>query len=321
MESFVIGQYIKGNSWIYRIDPRVKIISLVLLIVITFLMPNLISIGCLLLGLTVLIITTRIPLLKMLSGLKTLLFLLAFTFVIQISSERDGVLLLSLPMNFGLITLLISIALFLIWLFTQKWVPFRFLYLLGMVILAFVGQYFITKGIIFSSYNIEIFSSGLEKASYVFLRIVIVVLLSSMLTFSTSSTDLNNGLESVMKPLKFIHVPVSEISMMISLTLRFIPTLLSETNKIMKAQASRGVDFNESKLHEKIMQVISLLIPMFVISFQRAEDLANAMEARGYVIGAKRTKIDEMKIRFLDIATLVIVNTGLIILIFINVIA
>jgi len=87
---------------------------------------------------------------------------------------------------------------------------------------------------------------------------------------------------------------------MVSLTLRYIPTLLIETDKIMKAQASRGVDFKEASLKDKVTQVISLLIPVFVISFKRAEDLANAMEVRGYVIGQKRTKIDILKIKLTD---------------------
>ena len=88
--------------------------------------------------------------------------------------------------------------------------------------------------------------------------------------------------------------------MLVSLTLRFIPTLLMESKKIMNAQASRGVDFQEGKLKDKVVQIISLLIPMFVISFKRAEDLSNAMETRGYIIGAKRTKLDELKLRWRD---------------------
>jgi energy-coupling factor transport system permease protein len=94
---------------------------------------------------------------------------------------------------------------------------------------------------------------------------------------------------------------------MFSLTLRFIPTLLIETNKIMKAQASRGIDFNEGSFVEKVRQVVTLLIPMFFISITRAEDLANAMEARGYVIGGKRTNIDELKFRWKDLIAFVVV--------------
>ena len=95
--------------------------------------------------------------------------------------------------------------------------------------------------------------------------------------------------------------------MIIAIALRFIPTLINETNKILKAQASRGVDFNEGSLKEKVTQIISLLIPMFVISFKRAEDLSNAMEARGYIIGEKRTKLDELKLKWRDYLCLIII--------------
>lgn len=320
MDNIVIGQYVKGDSWIYRMDPRVKIISLVLFIVITFLLPNLISVACLLGGLFLLILTTRIPVIKMLKGLKGLLFLLSFTFVIQIAYGRTGDLLVSLPMQFGLYNMLISVGLLLLFFLTVRFIPFKFIYFLIFVLLSFVSQYYLKEQYLFGAYNIEIFQDGLERAGFVFLRVVIIVLISSLLTFSTSSTDLNNGLESVMKPLKVIKFPVSEMAMMLSITLRFIPTLLDETNKIMKSQASRGVDFKESKLKDKVTQIVSLLVPMFVISFQRAEDLANAMESRGYVIGAKRTKLDEMKIRFLDCMALFILFLGLGLAITINVI-
>ena len=95
--------------------------------------------------------------------------------------------------------------------------------------------------------------------------------------------------------------------MMISIALRFIPTLFNETNKILKAQASRGVDFNEGKFTEQVKQIVSLLIPMFVISIKRAEDLADAMEARGYIPGEKRTKLVEMKFRLLDYISMFVV--------------
>ena len=320
MDNIVIGQYVKGDSWIYRMDPRVKIISLVLFIVITFLLPNLISVACLLGGLFLLILTTKIPVIKMLKGLKGLLFLLSFTFVIQIAYGRTGDLLVSLPMQFGLYNMLISVGLLILFFLTVRFIPFKFIYFLIFVLLSFVSQYYLKEQYLFGAYNIEIFQDGLERAGFVFLRVVIIVLISSLLTFSTSSTDLNNGLESVMKPLKVIKFPVSEMAMMLSITLRFIPTLLDETNKIMKSQASRGVDFKESKLKDKVTQIVSLLVPMFVISFQRAEDLANAMESRGYVIGAKRTKLDEMKIRFLDCMALFILFLGLGLAITINVI-
>ena len=130
-------------------------------------------------------------------------------------------------------------------------------------------------------------------------------MLTSLLTFTTMTTDINDGLEGILFPLKWVKVPVDVLTMMVSLTLRYIPTLLIETDKIMKAQASRGVDFKEASIKDKVTQVISLLIPVFVISFKRAEDLANAMEVRGYVIGQKRTKIDVLKIKITDYMSMV----------------
>jgi energy-coupling factor transport system permease protein len=151
---------------------------------------------------------------------------------------------------------------------------------------------------------VNVYSEGVIFAGFLIMRILILISLSSLLTLTTKPTDLNNGLEEVMKPLKKIKVPTEEISMMISIALRFIPTLLDEANKIMKAQASRGVDFQEGTLRQKITQIISLLIPMFIISFKRADDLANAMEARGYYPGKTRSKLVVFKYRFVDYVTL-----------------
>src|SRR5690606_12025828 len=102
-----------------------------------------------------------------------------------------------------------------------------------------------------------------------------------LLTLTTKPTDLNNGLESVLSPLEKIGLKTSILAMMISIALRFIPTLINEADRILKAQASRGVDFKEGNIGQKVVQIISLLIPMFIVSFKRAEELANAMEARG----------------------------------------
>ncbi|MBU1142629.1 MAG: energy-coupling factor transporter transmembrane protein EcfT, partial [Firmicutes bacterium] len=167
-----------------------------------------------------------------------------------------------------------------------------------------------------TSYTLNIYDEGILRAGFIFIRITNVIIMTSLLTFTTMTTDLNFGIESLLRPLKIIKVPVDVIAMMLSLTLRYIPTLLGETEKIMKAQASRGVDFKESKFKDKVIQIISLLIPVFVISFKRAEDLGNAMEVRGYVIGAKRTKIDQYRIGFSDIFSLIIVILFLVLIIY-----
>lgn len=179
------------------------------------------------------------------------------------------------------------------------------IFFLLMVFVGFSMQAFL-KYATFHQYTFQIYQGGLENTGFLIFRVMIVVMLSSLLTFTTMPTDITNGLESLLRPLKVIRFPVSEIAMMLSLTLRFIPTLLEETDKIMKAQASRGVEFSESSFKKKVTQIISLLIPIFVVSFKRAEDLANAMEARGYVVGAKRTRIDVLKMRVIDFFVLFI---------------
>lgn len=114
--------------------------------------------------------------------------------------------------------------------------------------------------------------------------------MSTLLTLTTSPLEISDAMESLLKPLKYLKVPVYEISLMLSIALRFVPTLMDETAKIMNAQRSRGVNFGEGSLVEQVKAVIPILIPLFVSSFNRAEDLATAMEARGYKGGEGRTK-------------------------------
>ena len=135
------------------------------------------------------------------------------------------------------------------------------------------------------------------------------------MNYGSYKTDLTNAIEWYLKPLEYLKIKTSIFAMMISIALRFIPTLFNETNKILKAQASRGVDFNEGKFMEQVKQIVSLLIPMFVISIKRAEDLADAMEARGYIPGEKRTKLVKMKFKAFDYITISFVLSLLILLI------
>ena len=159
----------------------------------------------------------------------------------------------------------------------------------------------------FARWDFNVYKVGLNKVGFIVIRIVLMILITSLLTLSTMPTDINNALEWLLHPLTYIKIPVGVISTLLSLTLRFIPTLMQEANKIMNAQASRGVDFKSANLGRKVAQITSLLIPMLVISFKRAEDLALAMEARGYVVGAKRTKVDLLKFKWGDLVALVVV--------------
>lgn len=310
MDNVVIGQYIPGNSIIHKLDPRMKISLLFIMIVAIFVAHTLIEEAILLLLAFALIITSRIPILKVIKGFKAILFLVCFTTILQLGNIRTGQYIIKpdeLIMHMTIYNFIIMFALIFIYIFTRKFMPFKFLYLLLLCAISLTLQYYFTDGILMFKYNISFTDDGLTRVGFIVLRLINLVLLSSILTFTTSPMDLKNGLESLMKPLRVIKVPTAEIAMMISLVLRFIPTLLDETSKIIKAQASRGADFNESNLRQKMKQIISLLVPMFVVSFKRADDLANAMESRGYVIGEKRTSIDIMKLEARDYISLALV--------------
>lgn len=136
----------------------------------------------------------------------------------------------------------------------------------------------------------KIYSEAIFQTLYITIRLVLMIMITTLLTATTKPLDLTLGIELLLEPLRRFKVPAHEIAMMISIALRFIPTLIEETQRIMKAQASRGVDLQEGTIKEKIMAILSLIVPLFVSAFQRAEDLANAMESRGYAPGAKRTR-------------------------------
>jgi energy-coupling factor transport system permease protein len=318
MNNVTIGQYIYGTSWIYKLDPRVKIIALILSLVLTFLVPSFPMMSILLGLVVVMVLTTGIPFLKMIKGMRALIFLLTFTFVLQVFNSTGENPLFETTMYLSVSSVIAMITLVVLYNVFKRQIKYRITAFFMVVILLFVLQAVLPFGPNYA-YQFMIHTSALTRVGFLLFRIIIIVMLSSLLTFTTMTTDLNNGLESVMKPLKYVGVPVNEIAMMLSLILRFIPTLLEETTKIMKAQASRGVEFSESTFKKKIGQIISLLIPIFIISFKRAEDLANAMEARGYVIGAKRTKIDVMHIALLDVITLLVLGGMITTVILVNV--
>ena len=139
-------------------------------------------------------------------------------------------------------------------------------------------------------YFIKITSYGVINAIFIFLRFMFIIFISTLMTLTTPPLQIADAMESIMKPLGKIGVPVHEIALMLSIALRFVPTLMDEAQKIMNAQRARGVDFGEGNLFEQMKAIIPILIPLFVSSFNRAEDLATAMEARGYQGGTGRSK-------------------------------
>ncbi len=303
MDNITFGQYVPGNSWIYKLDPRIKILLAVLYIVILFLLPNLISMAIGLGVFLLIFISTRISLWKVIKGLKGILFLLLFTVLLQLIYTNDASynLLYTFKMQIGLYQTLIIVGIVLFYFFTKKFVPLKFIYLLLVATSIFLVLWMSRfDNLVWNNWDFLIYQQGVERAGYILIRLFVMIGITSLLTLSTMTTDINNGIEGLLKPLKYLHINVGVFSMLISLTLRFIPTLIEESRKIMKAQASRGVDFEEGKLRDKIKQIISLLIPMFVVSFKRADELSNAMEARGYIIGEERTKLDELKLRWRD---------------------
>ena len=152
---------------------------------------------------------------------------------------------------------------------------------------------------------IEIWKITIYKESVIFaakmvVRIILLVLGSSVLTYTTTSVMLTDGLESLMSPLKIVHFPVHEIAMMMSIALRFIPTFMDETDRIMKAQMARGSDFDSKNLIRKIKSYIPILIPLFISAWRKAEELATAMNARCYRGGEGRTKFKVLKFTYID---------------------
>jgi energy-coupling factor transport system permease protein len=292
----IFGQYYNANSVIHRLDPRTKLICLFVWMLAIFLLTSIYSLLAMFAIVLAIVIIAKMPLKRFLQSFKMMTMILVFVVFFQIIFTQSGEVIASFAFDMRVINLIICVALLVLYYLSGKIIrKFRLLTFLAFVVLALYLQTIITATPSLFTYQLKIYDSGVLSAVKIILRITNLICISSLLTLTTKPTDLNNGLESVCKPLKYIGVNVSILAMMISIALRFIPTLINEANRILKAQASRGVDFKEGKLKDKVVQIISLLIPMIVIAYKRAEDLANAMEARGYIPGAPRTKVNELK--------------------------
>jgi len=202
----------------------------------------------------------------------------------------------------------LSLAVFLTFTtFVLAKIPFRY-YIKGMRFIAilifftFLLHLFMTnEGTILIEWPwLTVYSGGVIEGSLIALRLFLLVLMASLLTLTTTPIDLTDGMEMLMKPLKKMKVPTHELALMMSIALRFIPTLLGETSKIVKAQMARGANFSKGSLWKRLKSLIPILIPLFVQSFKRAEDLAIAMEARGYGGGEGRTKFRQLTWKKID---------------------
>ena len=188
-------------------------------------------------------------------------------------------------------------ALFLALVIKLSTVPFKFMVrgmrsILMLLLITVVFNLFLTPGTpLVSLWKLTITAEGLDLAVTMAIRLVLLIIGSSIMTLTTTPNNLTDGMEKMMRPLRVFKVPVHEVAMMMSIALRFIPILLEETDKIMKAQIARGADFESGNLINRAKAMVPLLVPLFISAFRRANDLAMAMEARCYRGGDGRTKM------------------------------
>ncbi|WP_164670704.1 energy-coupling factor transporter transmembrane component T family protein [Virgibacillus doumboii] len=173
-----------------------------------------------------------------------------------------------------------------------------------LIVFTFILHLVVTKEgtVLFEVLGFSIYSGAIIQGFAISMRFFLLILVTSLLTLTTTPIEITDAIEDMLHPLKKIKFPVHELALMMSISLRFIPTLMQETEKISRAQSSRGVDFRTGPVKERIKAVVPLLVPLFVSAFKRAEELAMAMEARGYQGGEGRSKLRELKIDKRDIA-------------------
>jgi len=250
LKDVTLGQYFPGNSPIHLLDPRTKLILLILYIVALFTAAAWVSYGVVFVALAVVIWISKIPLKSILRGMKPLVFILIFT---------------------------------------------------GILNLLFTGG----EKVLVSFWKITITLEGLERAFFMVVRILMLITGTFLLTYTTSPIALTDGLEALMNPLKKLRLPVHELSMMMCIALRFIPTLIEETDKIISAQKARGADFESGNLIRRVKALVPILVPLFISAFRRADELATAMECRCYQGGEGRTKMKLLRYKLRDIKAFV----------------
>ena len=237
LKDITLGQYFPGTSVIHRMDPRAKLILLMVYIVALFLAVSWVSYGLLLAFLLVIIKISAIPPKSIVKGMKPLVFILVFTGVLNIFFTAGE----------------------------------------GTPLVSFWG--------------VAIYKEGLTRAFFMVVRILMLISGTFLLTYTSSPIALTDALESLLSPLKKIGIPVHELSMMMCIALRFIPTLIEETDKIMCAQKARGADFENGSIVDRAKALVPILVPLFISAFRRADELATAMECRCYHGDEGRTKM------------------------------
>ena len=241
MKNITMGQYYPVDSFVHRLDPRMKIILTILMIVAVFMVHSLVGYAIVLGFVYLTARMANVPFKLLIKGLKPLRLILILTFVLNLFFNSGETVLF--PWSFITLT-----------------------------------------------------AEGLSTAVHYTLRLGFLVLGTSLLTLTTSPVTLADGIELLLSPFKRFHFPAHELAMMMTIALRFIPTLLEEADKIMKAQMARGADFESGNLMARAKAMIPLLVPLFVSAFRRAGDLAMAMEARCYHGGENRTRLRVLRI-------------------------
>ncbi|TCP24193.1 energy-coupling factor transport system permease protein [Scopulibacillus darangshiensis] len=239
MFNIIIGQYVPGQSVIHRLDPRAKLLAVFLFVIIIFLANNWVTYALAIIFTLLGVFLSKVPVRFIYRGLKPIIIIIIFTFILNVLFTKEGELLVS------------------------------------------YGWFHIYEG-------------GLIQAVFISMRLLVIIVATTLLTLTTSPIDITDGLEILLGPLKKIKLPVHEFALMMSIALRFIPTLLEETEKVMKAQSARGSDFTSGSLKSRVKAIIPLLVPLFVGAFKRAEELAMAMEARGYRGDVGRTRLRQL---------------------------
>ncbi len=248
LKDITLGQYFPGSTLAHRLDPRTKLLMVVVYIVAVFLAKGWVGYGLLLAAAAAAMLVSRISPKTLLKGMKPVLFVVIFTAVLNL------------------------------------------LYGQGEPLVSF--------------WIIRITADGIRNAVRMLLRILLLVTSTLLLTYTTSPMAITDGLESLLSPLKKLRFPVHELAMMMSIALRFIPTLIEETDKIMSAQKARGADFETGNLFQKAKALLPLLVPLFVSAFRRADELAVAMESRCYHGGEGRTRLKVLRFAGRDWLTL-----------------
>lgn len=251
LRDITLGQYYQNDSFIHRLDPRVKIFATLAYLVMIFFVKDFVGYAFVTCVLAVVTAVSGVPVKFMARGMKPIMFILLFTFVINLLMY-DGTVLVRLG-------------------------------------------------------PLKITDSGLHQAVFIAVRLILLIFGTSLLTYTTKPVALTDGFESVMKPLSHFGVPAHEIAMMMSIALRFIPTLIGEADKTMKAQQARGADFESGNLIHRAKSMLPLFIPLFVNAFRMAMDLAMAMEARCYHGGKGRTRLHPMKMAGRDYLAAVLI--------------